>query len=246
MVKNNNYPKHVAIVMDGNGRWAKARHMPRLFGHKKGVESVRAVVRGCIELGIPNLTLFAFSSENWKRPADEVGGLMSLFMTALDRESAQLKKNGIRLKLIGDLSGFSLELQSKVRQVEEMTAEGKQLNLIVAANYGGRWDITEASRQMLRAIEEGSLAADDIDERTLGSFMATNEIVDPDLYIRTGGVQRISNFLLWQLAYSELYFTDKLWPDFNQDELRKAVEEYTQRERRFGMTSEQIKEYGNA
>ncbi len=233
-------PRHIAIVMDGNGRWAQQRKRPRLFGHHRGAEAVRATVKACGKLSVECLTLFAFSSENWKRPEDEVEGLMSLLMTALNREAKGLVKHGVRLKFIGDVKGFSEKLQSKIRQVEELTSNGDGLLLQVAANYGGRWDIVEAAKA-LAAQPVATFSESEISEQ-----LSTQGVPDPDLFIRTGGERRISNFLLWQLAYSELYFTDVLWPDFDEETLLVAIQDFSGRQRRFGMTGEQVKEGSNA
>ena len=230
-------PRHIAIVMDGNGRWAQQRKRPRLFGHHRGAESVRATVKTCGKLSVECLTLFAFSSENWKRPEEEVNGLMSLLMTALNREAKGLVKHGVRLKFIGDINGFSEKLQDKIRQVEALTAGGDGLLLQIAANYGGRWDIVEAAKALIRDSEYGGLT-----EASISKELSTKGVPDPDLFIRTGGERRISNFLLWQLAYSELYFTDLLWPDFDEKALMEAIQDFSGRQRRFGMTGEQVKE----
>ena len=230
-------PRHIAIVMDGNGRWAKAKHRPRLFGHHKGLEAVREIVKECNSLGVDYLTLFAFSSENWRRPEEEVSGLMSLFMSALKKEAKSLARNGVTLQLIGDRSAFSEKLQSKIAQVEDLTIGGKGLQLLIAANYGGRWDILQAAKKMATEYVET-----DMNEAVFEKLITTNNIPDPDLFIRTGGERRISNFLLWQLAYTELYFTDVLWPDFNKDELKLALNDFSQRQRRFGKTGDQIQE----
>lgn len=235
-------PRHVAVVMDGNGRWAKARFMPRIFGHRKGVEAARKVIRHCSDAGVECLTLFAFSSENWKRPEDEVEGLMALFMKVLDREQAGMIRHQIKLRFIGDRSGFSLQLQEKIAQVEQATAHCTGLNLLIAANYGGRWDMIQAIRQLASKVADGDLAAADIDEATLDAVLSTAGLPEPDLFIRTGGEQRISNFLLWQLAYAELYFTPKLWPEFNEYGLQEAFNIYAGRERRFGMTGDQLQQ----
>ena len=233
-------PRHIAIVMDGNGRWAQQRKRPRLFGHHRGAEAVRATVKACGKLSVECLTLFAFSSENWKRPDDEVEGLMSLLMTALNREAKALVKHGVRLKFIGDIEGFSEKLQSKIGQVEELTSAGDGLLLQIAANYGGRWDIVEAAKALAVQSEANFTEAD------LSEYLSTKGVPDPDLFIRTGGERRISNFLLWQLAYSELYFTDLLWPDFDEEALLGAIHDFSGRQRRFGMTGEQVKEGSNA
>jgi undecaprenyl diphosphate synthase len=233
-------PRHIAIVMDGNGRWAQQRKRPRLFGHHRGAEAVRATVKACGRLSVECLTLFAFSSENWKRPEDEVDGLMSLLMTALNREAKGLVKHGVRLKFIGDIEGFSEKLQSKISQVEELTSNGDGLLLQIAANYGGRWDIVEAAKALASQSEV------DFTEVQISERLSTKGVPDPDLFIRTGGERRISNFLLWQLAYSELYFTDLLWPDFDEEALLDAIQDFSGRQRRFGMTGEQVKEGSNA
>ncbi|MBZ0105086.1 MAG: di-trans,poly-cis-decaprenylcistransferase [Sulfuricella denitrificans] len=231
-------PRHIAIIMDGNGRWAKKRHFPRVMGHKRGVETVREMVKSCIERGVGYLTLFAFSSENWRRPEEEVSFLMQLFILALEKEVSKLHQNGVRLLVIGDLSRFEPRLVELVRNSEALTANNSKLTLTIAANYGGRWDIMQAVKAMLKDRPDlaGSFGEDD-----LQPYLAMPYAPEPDLFIRTGGEQRISNFLLWQLAYAELYFTDVLWPDFNSVELDRAIHSYQQRERRFGRTSEQLK-----
>lgn len=230
-------PRHVAIIMDGNGRWAKKRFLPRVAGHQQGVETVRAMVKACIERGIEYLTLFAFSSENWRRPAEEVGFLMNLFVAALEREVGRLHANGVRLRVVGDLSAFEPRLIDLIRRGENVTAENKSLTLTIAANYGGRWDLVQAFNGLTLAYPEkmGSYT-----ETDLAPFLSMSYAPEPDLFIRTGGEQRISNFLLWQLAYSELYFTDKFWPDFDAASLDDAIGSFRQRERRFGRTSEQL------
>jgi undecaprenyl diphosphate synthase len=237
--KSINVPHHIAIVMDGNGRWAKKRFLPRTFGHQRGVESVRKTIRACNDLGVEYLTLFAFSSENWKRPKDEVNALMRLFMKALESEAASLAKNNIQMKFIGDLNAFPTELVAKIRQVEALTDHGTALKIRIAANYGGKWDIVQAAVKLSTALQQGQFA-DDVSEADLASYLDTAGIPDPDLFIRTGGEQRISNFLLWQIAYAELYFTDILWPDFDKAALMQAVESFSQRSRRFGKTGEQV------
>ncbi len=226
--------------MDGNGRWAKARHLPRTAGHHQGVKVARKVVELCAREGVEVLTLFAFSSENWKRPAGEVSTLMELFISALRREAKSLADNNIRLQVIGDRSAFPPRVQKEMQTAEEITAAGVGMRLLIAANYGGRWDLVQAARQLGQRVQAGELTVPDITEEALGSVLSTATLPDPDLFIRTGGEHRISNFLLWQLAYTELYFTDKFWPEFDADELRRAFSAYQQRERRFGMTSEQI------
>lgn len=233
-------PRHIAIVMDGNGRWAKAQKRPRLLGHKRGVEAVREIVKACNALKVECLTIFAFSSENWKRPEDEIKHLMGLFMMALEREAKALAKNNVRLRVIGDLTRFSEKLQKKIKQVEEITSKSNGLNLTVAANYGGRWDIVQSVQALANQVALGELSADELSEEDISSFISTRIFPDPDLFIRTGGEKRISNFLLWQMAYTELYFTDVLWPDFGKEELHKAVEDFSSRQRRFGKTSEQV------
>jgi undecaprenyl diphosphate synthase len=225
--------------MDGNGRWARKRHLPRVAGHRKGSEAVRATVRGCAERGVQFLTLFAFSSENWRRPADEVSFLMDLFVNALEQEIIKLHENGIRFRVVGELSAFSARIQQLIAQAEELTAANAGLTLTVAANYGGRWDLMQALRKLmlLRPAARG-----DFSEGDLAAHLAMSYAPEPDLFIRTGGEQRISNFLLWQLAYTELYFTDTLWPDFDASALDAAIRSYQRRERRFGRTSEQLLE----
>ena len=233
-------PRHVAIIMDGNGRWATRRMLPRVAGHSKGVERVRDVIEAAVERGIGYVTLFAFSSENWRRPAEEVSLLMRLFVMALEREVARMHANRIRLKVVGDLSRFEPRLRELIAAAEARTAGNDRLTLTVAANYGGRWDILQAFRKMM-ADQPGLAAAPDaIDEARLAPYLAMHYAPEPDLFIRTGGEQRISNFLLWQLAYTELYFTETYWPDFDAAELDRAIASYRQRERRFGRTSEQV------
>lgn len=238
-------PRHVAIVMDGNGRWAKARFMPRLIGHQRGVEAVRKVIRACNQAGVECLTLFAFSSENWKRPIEEVNGLMSLFMLVLERETAGLIRHQVRMRFIGDRSAFSSSLQEKITHVEQQTRHCTGMVLFIAANYGGRWDILQATQKIAAKVAKGELSAEQVTERDLDQEMSTFGLPEPDLFIRTGGEQRISNFLLWQLAYTELYFTDKLWPEFDEPALQDAFNAYAHRQRRFGMTSEQIQSRGD-
>jgi undecaprenyl diphosphate synthase len=230
-------PRHIAIIMDGNGRWAKKRFMPRVAGHKRGLETVRSTVKSCVDLGVEYLTLFAFSSENWRRPAEEVSFLMQLFLRALEQEVAKLHKNNIRLQVIGDRSRFDTKLIDLIGEAERQTADNTALTLTIAANYGGRWDIMQALRRMLETAPE---LAQNFTEEDLASHLSMPYAPEPDLFIRTGGEKRISNFLLWQLAYAELYFTDTLWPDFNAAALKRAIQSYQQRERRFGRTSEQL------
>jgi undecaprenyl diphosphate synthase len=233
-------PRHVAIIMDGNGRWAEQRGQARHAGHRAGVASVRAVIEESARLGLGALTLFAFSSENWRRPEKEVGLLMDLFMTALNREAKKLKANNISLRVIGDISAFPEKLQRKIRESERSTGDNDGLVLQIAANYGGRWDITQATRQLAEQVRQGLLQPEDIDESTLAGALSFPELPEPDLFIRTGGEQRISNFLLWQCAYTELYFTSTLWPDFDVEAYRDALREFAKRQRRFGMTGDQI------
>ncbi len=230
-------PRHIAVIMDGNGRWARQRHLPRVAGHRRGVKAVRSAVRACAERGVEYLTLFAFSSENWRRPAEEVTFLMQLFVMALEQEVGELHENGVRFKVIGDLSRFEPKLVRLARDAEALTAANRRLTLTIAANYGGRWDVLQAANRMLR--KHPGLAAG-FSERDLAPYLALNYAPEPDLFIRTGGEQRISNFVLWQLAYTELYFTDTLWPDFDAAALDRAIVSYQQRERRFGRTSEQL------
>ncbi|MBV0932500.1 polyprenyl diphosphate synthase [Marinobacterium weihaiense] len=233
-------PRHIAIIMDGNNRWAKARKLPGLAGHKAGVDSVRAVIECCVEQGVEALTLFAFSSENWKRPALEVKGLMQLFMHALEREVRKLARHNIRLRVIGDLSRFSPALQARIREAEASTAANTGLALNIAANYGGRWDIVQAAQALARRCADGDLDPADIDETLFNEQVSLADLPPPDLCIRTGGEQRISNFLIWQCAYTEFYFDDSFWPDFGKPEMLAAIQSFLTRERRFGRTSEQV------
>ncbi len=235
-------PAHVAIIMDGNGRWATSRYLPRVAGHAKGVEAVRGIVKACAERGIGYLTLFAFSSENWRRPADEVSVLMRLFATALEREVDKMHGNGIRVKVVGDLSRFDARLQQLIRDAEAKTAGNARLTLTICANYGGRWDLLQAMNRLV--AEHPGLA--EYTESDLAPYLAMAHAPEPDLFIRTGGEQRISNFLLWQLAYTELYFTDTFWPDFDGVALDDAIASYQNRERRFGRTSAQLVEVRKA
>ena len=224
-------PRHVAIIMDGNGRWARSRMLPRIAGHRRGLEAVRATIENCADRGIEFLTIFAFSSENWRRPAEEVALLMQLFQLALTSEAERMHKNGVRLKVIGDTGRFDAKIRALIESAERLTANNRRLTLTIAANYGGRWDLLQAVNK---------IAGRPIDEATLAEHLAMSYAPEPDLFIRTGGEERISNFLLWQLAYTELYFTDTLWPDFDAVALSAAIEWYAQRERRFGRTSEQV------
>lgn len=233
-------PKHVAIIMDGNGRWAKQRGKLRTFGHKAGAEAVRRAVAFARRNGIQSLTLFAFSSENWRRPEKEVSVLMDLFMTVLKRELKQLHDNDIKLQIIGDRSRFSERLQRRIAEAEQKTAANQLLTLNVAANYGGQWDITQAAQTLARQVEQGELTSEQITPEQLAQHLQLAQQPTPDLVIRTGGECRMSNFLLWQAAYAELYFTPVLWPDFDDDVFLQAIVEFAQRERRFGLTSEQL------
>ncbi len=235
-------PRHIAIVMDGNGRWAKQRRRPRSFGHRAGQKAVRAAIEFCLRRGIGALTLFAFSSENWKRPPTEVGALMELFLKALDREVDALHDNGVRMAFIGDLAAFAPALHERMKAAMARTAGNTKLSLSIAVNYGGRWDIANAARQAALAAQRGEFDAAAIDEHRLEQFFCLAALPPVDLFIRTGGEQRISNFLLWQLAYSEFVFSDVLWPDFDQGCLQQAVEDFSRRERRFGKTSAQLAE----
>lgn len=232
-------PRHIAIVMDGNGRWAEQRHRTRSFGHNSGQKAVRESVEFCLRRGIPALTLFAFSSENWQRPALEVKALMQLFLKALDKEIAELHKQHVRLRFIGELDAFDALLRQRMQAATARTRHNTALVLNVAVNYGGRWDIACAARQLATMVARGEITADAINEQALGEHMCLADLPPPDLLIRTGGDCRISNFLLWQLAYTELYFTDTLWPDVDQDCLAHAVDDYTHRQRRFGRTGTQ-------
>ena len=240
LAKKPTSPKHIAIIMDGNGRWAKRKGQPRVFGHRRGVETVREVIRCCSKYGVPYLTLFAFSSENWQRPEKEVNLLMELFISTLENEIHRMHKEGVRLNVIGDVSKFRPRLQRAITKAEELTKDNDALVLNIAANYGGRWDIINAARQLAEKVKAGELEVDDISEITFSSALYTNGIPEPDLFIRTGGEFRISNFLLWQLAYTELYFTEVYWPDFDESEFKKALDAFAGRQRRYGLTGEQI------
>jgi len=226
--------------MDGNGRWAKQRFLPRFAGHKAGVDSVRQIVKACVEKKIHVLTLFAFSSENWRRPAPEVDYLMGLFIAALEKEAQKLHEQNIQLRIMGDRSRFDEKLQQHMLRAEQLTQHNTGLKLVIAANYGGQWDIMEAMRQLAMDVEQQKISANDISIELIQSKLATQDLPPPDLFIRTSGEQRISNFMLWQQAYTELYFTDVFWPDFNEKELDKALLFFAERERRFGCTSEQL------
>jgi undecaprenyl diphosphate synthase len=233
-------PRHLAIVMDGNGRWAKQRLRPRTFGHHAGQKAVKEAVEFCLRRGIASLTLFAFSSENWKRPATEVSALMELFLKAIDKEVDELHRNGVRVRFVGDLDAFAPELRARMLGAMERTAGNTALNMNVAVNYGGRWDIANAARLAVEAIARGEFTTAELDEARLNRYTCLADQPPLDLFIRTGGEHRVSNFLLWQLAYAELYFTDTLWPDVDQACLAEAVDDYARRERRYGRTGEQV------
>ena len=232
-----NMPKHIAVIMDGNGRWAVRQNKPRAFGHKAGVDALRKTIESCVSHGVETLTVFAFSSENWLRPKREVDVLMGLFSLTLKNQASALQKNNIRLKIIGDRSRFSSSLQTKMTEVEELTNGNSGLRLIIAANYGGQWDVEQAVQRLLKYSEDYQQPTAELKVK---DFLSTAGVPEPDLFIRTGGEKRISNFLLWQIAYSELYFTDVLWPDFDEEALSEAIRCYSSRQRRFGHTSEQI------
>ncbi len=237
-------PRHVAIIMDGNGRWAQQRNKVRVAGHRSGIAAVRAVIEHSARKQIDALTLFAFSSENWRRPKDEVSLLMKLFVEAIQSEGQKLHENGVRLRVIGDTSAFSSSLQEQIEAIEKLTENNSGLLVNIAANYGGRWEIVEAARKMAQSVNEGTMAVEEIDETRVSELLALGDVAPPDLFIRTGGEQRISNFLLWHLAYTELYFTETLWPDFDENAYDIALQWFAGRQRRFGQTSEQLKEQG--
>ena len=234
-------PRHIAVIMDGNGRWAAARALPRPAGHRMGVKAVKQIVENCARRNVQVLTLFAFSSENWKRPKEEVSMLMSRFLQALDDEVADLHENGIRLTFAGNLEQLSPALRERMNAARELTAGNGKMTLVIAIAYGGRWDIASATRRLAERVVAGELRAEDIDEALIGEQLALAGLPDPDLLIRTGGEQRISNFLLWNLAYTELYFCDALWPDFDERELDAAIEHFGRRQRRFGLVPEQVR-----
>lgn len=239
-------PGHIAVVMDGNGRWAKKRKRPRSMGHQAGLKALKKAVRHCMRLGVRTITVFAFSSENWNRPESEVSRLMEIFLKALDKEVADLHQNGVCLRFIGDISAFNTTIQAKVAAAQKLTAGNNELVANIAVNYGGRWDITQAASRLAKAVSDGSLSLADIDESKFAGFLALAESPDPDLLIRTGGEMRISNFILWQSAYTEFYFTPVLWPDFDERSLDEAIAAFQSRERRFGRTSDQVKGFANA
>ena len=240
---NNNtqcFPRHIAVVMDGNGRWANKRFLPRVAGHKAGVNATRTIVENCAKKQIESLTIFAFSSENWNRPEKEVSSLMSLFVTTISAEVKKLHKKNVCVKFIGDRSRFSEKLQKSINDSETLTKSNTGLHLNIAANYGGRWDIANACKALARKVENKELSSDDINEDIIDSFIAMHGYAAPDLFIRTGGEKRISNFLIWQLAYTELYFVDTLWPDFSTQHLDTALDWFAGRQRRFGKTGQQV------
>ncbi|MGB5441100.1 MAG: polyprenyl diphosphate synthase [Gammaproteobacteria bacterium] len=242
----NSLPRHIAIIMDGNGRWARSRMLPRPVGHREGVKSVRRVVGACLDKGIRALTLFAFSSENWRRPTDEVSLIMDLFVHTLKKEVDSLDRNGVRLRFIGDRDALSNNLRSLIEESEEQTSANTQLDLVIAANYGGQWDITRAFKILVGRIQSGELQAEDITADVIADELSISDLPLPDLFIRTGGEQRISNFLLWQLAYTELYFTEVLWPAFDERQLDEALSWYASRQRRFGRTGDQVEQLKGA
>ncbi|HEY4715889.1 MAG TPA: isoprenyl transferase [bacterium] len=241
--KRNNIPRHIAIIMDGNGRWAKRKRLGRIDGHRAGVKSVKRIVRASKNAGIEVLTLFAFSKENWNRPREEVNALMHLLYEYLSKDINELMENNIRIRIIGEVEDLSQEIQSSLRKVEKKTEKNDGMTLILALSYSGRAEIVRAVKKMLTCIKKGTLSRRDIDENSIKKHLYIPEIPDPDLLIRTSGEYRISNFLLWQIAYTEIYVTKKFWPDFSRTDLLKAIRDYQQRERRFGRTSEQIKRY---
>jgi undecaprenyl diphosphate synthase len=239
-------PKHIAIIMDGNGRWAKNRHQPRFMGHRAGVKSVEKIVKHCVKCEVEVLSLFAFSSENWRRPSKEVSLLMELFAVALKQQTKRIHKNNARLRIIGDISKFSISLQKQIEEAQTITQNNTGLTINIAANYGGRWDVTQSVKQLAERVKQGSLDIEDITEQHITQGLMTADLPEPDLFIRTGGEQRVSNFMLWQMAYTEFYFTDTLWPDFDEQVLDTAIASFNQRERRFGKTSEQLKDNSDA
>ena len=238
----NKLPVHVAVIMDGNGRWARKRGRERIFGHHQGVKSVRKVIEAASELGIRYLTLYAFSTENWNRPDEEVSALMDIMVESLNNETETLLKNNISIKVIGDLDRLSDKVRDRLRETIRITSPGTRLKLVVALSYSSRWEISEACRRIARQVKNGQLNVEDINEQTVNENLETSDIPEPELMIRTSGEKRISNFLLWQLAYTELYFTEKLWPDFGKEDFYKAVADFQKRERRYGKTSEQLAE----
>ena len=240
MSKKSSIPHHVAIVMDGNGRWAKKRFLPRTAGHREGVKAVQNTIEACAKAGVKVLTLFAFSSENWNRPKAEVVSLMDLFVSSLEKEVGKLKENGVQLKFIGDRSGFSQKLQDKIEEAEQLTGNNDKFLLNIAANYGGRWDVVQACKNICQNVQDKKIKIEEINEQAFAAYLSTGTTPDPDLFIRTAGEQRISNFLIWQMAYTEFYYTDVFWPEFNEQQLHLALEQFSQRKRRFGLTQEQV------
>lgn len=239
-IDSSRLPRHIAIIMDGNGRWAKRQGLARMFGHKQGVETVHNITVAATKLGIEYLTLYTFSTENWNRPKEEVDALMTLLVDTIAKETPTLMNNNVRLQTIGDISRLPDGARAKFLQCIEQTSVNTGLTMVLALSYSARWEITNAMQEAVRLAQNGSLRAEDVNEQLVSSLMTTRDIPDPDLLIRTSGEYRISNFLLWQLAYSELYFTDCLWPEFTEEELYKAIVDYQKRERRFGKTSEQV------
>ena len=233
-------PRHIAMIMDGNGRWAVRRRLPRFAGHRAGVETAKDMVRLCGEKGIEVLTLFAFSSENWRRPEEEVGLLMDLFVAVLEQQVKELHENNIRLRVIGDRDALHATLRERIQEAESLTGDNSGQTLVIAANYGGRWDCCQAARRVAQRVQRGDLAVEDIDEEAMRRELSLDNLPEPDLFIRTGGERRVSNFLLWHLAYTELYFTDTLWPDFDRSAFEGALAYYASHQRRFGRTGEQV------
>lgn len=246
MPDNHSIPHHIAIVMDGNGRWAKKRFLPRAAGHREGVNTVKSTIESCAKAGVKILTLFAFSSENWKRPKTEVVSLMDLFVASLEREVKRLVENGVRLQFVGDCKQFNQKLQDKIAEAEQATSMNSDFLLNIAANYGGRWDIVQACQTLCKQVNDEKLPVEEITEQKFSEYLSTALLPDPDLLIRTAGEQRISNFLLWQAAYTEFYYTDVFWPDFDEHQLKLALDEYSQRKRKFGLTQEQIEASSDA
>lgn len=246
MSEKKSIPRHIAIVMDGNGRWAKKRFLPRSAGHREGVKAVKSTIEASANAGVKILTLFAFSSENWKRPKAEVISLMDLFVSSLEKEVKRLVESGVRLKFIGDRKQFSQKLQDKIEEAEELTSANSDFYLNIAANYGGRWDVIQACQSLCDQVSEGKLDSSEITEEMFSNSLSTAKVPDPDLLIRTAGEKRISNFLIWQAAYTEFYYTDVFWPEFDEQQLHIALDEYGRRKRKFGLTQEQLDEKSNA
>lgn len=240
MSSSDSIPKHIAIVMDGNGRWAKKRLLPRAMGHREGLKATRKIIEATANAGVKVLTLFAFSSENWNRPEEEVSALMDLFVNALEKEVSQLDEKGVRIQFIGDRSKFHSALQEKINEAELATSDNESFLLNIAANYGGRWDVVNAAKSLYKNVISNEVDIDKVDEEEFSKYLSTSPQIDPDLFIRTAGEQRVSNFLMWQLAYTELYFADVLWPDFDEKQLQIALQNYAQRKRKFGRTQEQV------